>query len=131
MPRVSAAFFTMTFVYLLIGMVWGQYMGASEDHTLYPAHAHLNLVGGVLSAIYGTFYALTQNTTLSPRMAWINFAFSVAGVVVMIGALAVFLSHGNDPQYVPFMVTGEILNVLGMLTFGISVFRELTRARTA
>jgi len=31
MPRVSAAFFTLTFIYLLIGMVWGQYMGASED----------------------------------------------------------------------------------------------------
>ncbi len=130
MPRVSAAFFTLTFIYLLIGMIWGQYMGASEDHTLYPAHAHLNLVGGVLSAIYGTFYALTQNSAkFSAWLAWINLVFSVSGVVVMITSLAIFLSNGNDPKYVPGMVTGEILNVLGMLTFGISVLRELVRSR--
>jgi hypothetical protein len=129
MPRVSAAFFTLSFLYLLIGMIWGQYMGASEDHTLYPAHAHLNLVGGVLSAVYGTFYALTEKTTLQPRMAWINLVFSLTGVIVMIGSLAIFLSHGNDPKYVPGMVTGEILNVIGMLVFGVSVLRELVRKR--
>src|SRR5690242_677255 len=110
MPRVSAAFFTLTFIYLLIGMIWGQYMGASEDHTLYPAHAHLNLVGGVLSAIYGTFYALTQaSPKFSPRLAWINLLLSFAGVAVMVGSLTLFLANGNDPQFVPGMVTGEIL----------------------
>jgi hypothetical protein len=128
MPRVSAAFFMLTVVYLLIGMIWGQYMAAMNDHTLYPAHAHLNLIGGVLAAVFGTFYALTQ-TTYSPRLAWINFILAFLGVAVLIPALATFLASGNDPKFIPVMVTGEILTTLSMATFGISVLRELVRRR--
>jgi len=49
----------------------------------------------------------------------------------MVGSLTLFLANGNDPKFVPGMVTGEILNVLGLLTFGVSVVRELTRARVS
>jgi len=45
MPRVSAAFFATGVICVLIGMGWGMYMGANENFTLAPAHAHLNLLG--------------------------------------------------------------------------------------
>jgi hypothetical protein len=126
MPRVSAAFFSMTVVYLLIGMAWGEYMGATEDHSMFPAHAHLNLVGGVLSAIYGTFYALTP-ATLSPRLAWTNFVVSTVGIVIFIPALATILK--GDVTYLPFDIAGELLSIVGLLIFGFSVARELLRPR--
>jgi hypothetical protein len=110
MPRVSAAFFFTGVVCVLIGMSYGMYMGAREDFTLAAAHAHLNLVGWVTMALYGTFYALTQDT-------------------VMIPALAMFLSHANNPEYVPIMVTGEVLTLAGMALFAVSVLRELLRQR--
>ncbi|HEY4943270.1 MAG TPA: hypothetical protein VII56_17705 [Rhizomicrobium sp.] len=130
MPRVSAAFFATGVVCVLIGMAWGMRMGATEDMTLAPAHAHLNLVGWVTMALYGTFYALTRGT-MSVRLAWINYAFSLLGGVVMIPSLTLFLSNGNDPKYIPFMVVGEVLTSIAMLVFAISVFRELFRARPA
>lgn len=130
MPRVSAAFFATGVLFVLTGMALGMYMGATENFTLASVHAHLNLVGWVTMALYGTFYALTRGT-LSVGMAWINYVLSLAGGLVMLPALAMFLTHGNDPKYVPVMVTGEILTALGMATFGISVFRELFRARPA
>ena len=130
MPRVSAAFFATGVVCVLIGMAWGMHMGASQNMTLAPAHAHLNLVGWVTMALYGTFYALTRGT-MSVSLAWINYAFSLLGGVVMIPSLTLFLSNGNDPKYIPFMVAGEILTVIAMLVFAISVFRELFRARPA
>jgi hypothetical protein len=126
MPRVSAAFFTMTVIYLLIGMAWGEYMGATEDHSLFPAHAHLNLVGAVLAAIYGTFYALTA-PTMSPRWAWANFIVSTIGIVIFIPALVTILK--GDLTYLPFNIAGELLSVLGLLIFGVSVLRELVRKR--
>jgi hypothetical protein len=128
MPRVSAAFFALGIVCVLIGMVWGMWMGANESFTLAQAHAHLNLVGWVTMALYGTFYALTRGT-MSNTLAWLNFAVSFVGVVVMIGALTLFLAHGNDPRYVPIMVPGEIATALGAAIFAVSVFRELFRAR--
>ncbi|HEX4292923.1 MAG TPA: hypothetical protein VHZ29_02205 [Rhizomicrobium sp.] len=130
MPRVSAAFFATGVVCVLAGMIYGMVMGATENMTLAPAHAHLNLVGWVTMGLYGTFYALTRGT-MSVRLAWINYAFSTAGVLIMIPALALFLHAGNDPKFVPFMVAGEGLTVIGLLVFAVAVFRELVRRRPA
>jgi hypothetical protein len=126
MPRVSVAFFAIGVVYVLIGMAWGMYMGAANDVTMAPAHAHLNLLGWVTMALYGVFYALTRQT-MSARLAWANLIASGLGVLVLIPSLAMFLGHSNDPKYIPVMVVGEVLTVLGMLIFGVSVLRELLR----
>ena len=128
MPRVSAAFFMTGALFLLIGMCWGMAMAMTENFTLAPAHAHLNLLGWVTMALYGTFYALTRQT-MSPRLAWANFIVSGLGVLVLIPSLTLFLGHGNEPKYIPVMVVGEVLTVLGMLIFGASVGRELLRPR--
>jgi len=128
MPRVSAAFFATGVLAVLAGMSLGMYMGSHEDFTLAAAHAHLNLVGWVTMALYGTFYALTRGT-MSNRLAWINYVISTVGVIVMITGLTLFLAHGRDPQYVPIMVPGEIITTLGMAVFAVSVFRELFRSR--
>src|SRR5690348_15436275 len=62
MPRVSAAFFVTGGLLLLSGMMLGEYMGAHENFTLSPLHAHINLLGWVTLALYGTFYTLTKDT---------------------------------------------------------------------
>jgi hypothetical protein len=127
MPRVSAAFFALGVICLLIGMGMGMNMGASEDFTLMPAHAHLNLLGWVTMAIYGTFYALTH-ASLKPKLAWTNFILAAIGVVVMIPSLALYLP-AHDAKFIPGIVVGEVATVLSLLTFAISVYRELVRPR--
>ena len=82
MPRVSAAFFAIASLMLLAGMALGEYMGAKEDFALAPAHAHLNLLGWVTMALYGTFYALTRGTMSIP-LAWTNFILSAVGGIAM------------------------------------------------
>jgi hypothetical protein len=129
MPRVSAAFFAIGVVYLLLGMSWGMHMGAAEDFAMAPAHAHLNLLGWVTMAIYGTFYALTHSS-LSPKLAWTNFALAAIGVAVMIPSLALYLAS-HDAKYVAGIVAGEIATVLSLLVFAVSVYRELVRTRPA
>jgi hypothetical protein len=44
-------------VMILIGLIMGVAMGASEDFRLMPAHAHLNLVGFVAVFLVGLYYA--------------------------------------------------------------------------
>ena len=130
MPKVSAAFFAVGVLCALIGMLAGMHMGASADMRLMPAHAHLNLLGWVTMALYGTFYALTRDT-YSPRLAWANFIVATLSILVLLPALSLFLLNANDPKYVPVMITGEVLTVLGMVIFAISVVRELARKRVA
>jgi hypothetical protein len=127
MPRVSAAFFMTGALFLLIGMCWGMGMAMTENFTLAPAHAHLNLLGWVTMSIYGGFYALTRET-MSPRLAWINYGCATLGVVIMIPTLAVFLTTGNQALG-PVIGLGGVLNIIALLTFSVSAYRELKRAR--
>jgi len=127
MPRVSAAFFALGVVCLFIGMMMGAEMGKSEDFTLMPAHAHLNLLGWVTMAIYGIFYALTH-ASLKPKLAWTNFALAAIGVAAMIPSLALYLP-AHDAKFIPGIMVGEIATVLSLLTFAISVYHELVRPR--
>lgn len=128
MPRVSAAFFAVGVLCALCGMGFGMWMGAHADFTAAPAHAHLNLVGWVTMALYGTFYALTRNT-LPVKQAWIQFAISTIGILVMIPSLFLLLLNGNDPKFEPGVTAGSIFVFLGMLIFAVSVFKELARKR--
>lgn len=125
MPRISAIFFTFGVVAMLVGMSLGMHMGASGDFTLVPVHAHLNLLGFVVMAVYGSFYALVKN--FSEKLAWINFGFSAAGVLVMTPFLALMLSSG-DESLEPFVGLGGALAMIGLIAFGVSVFLELTRS---
>lgn len=127
MPRVSAAFFALGVICLFIGMAMGAQMGASEDFTLMPAHAHLNLLGWVTMAIYGTFYALIH-ASLKPKLAWTNFALAAIGVLLLIPSLALYLP-AHDAKFIPGIIVGEIATVSSLLTFAISVYRELVRPR--
>jgi hypothetical protein len=126
MPRVSAAFFTVGVLCVLLGMAWGMDMGASNNLVEMPAHAHLNLVGWATMSLYGTFYALTKDT-MAPRLAWLNFIVSLVGLVVMIPALALMLISG--PKFLPGVMAGSIITFIGALIFLISVLRELFRRR--
>ena len=114
MPRLSLAFFSTGAAFGLAGMVWGSVMGARNDFTLAPAHAHLNLLGWVALSVMGAFYALA-GARAPMRLGWINFALSSLGVVVTIPALAKLLS--GDKSVLPFLQAGEGLVILGMLTF--------------
>jgi len=129
MPKVSAAFFLVGALLVLCGMGLGEYMGAHQDFTLAPLHAHINLLGWVTLALYGTFYALTKET-YSPRLAWINFWLSTIGVLAMIPVLYLTLTAPDGgTKYGPLAGATGGIAALGLLVFLISVFREFARKR--
>ena len=43
---------------LVVGMLWGIEMGIRQDFAMAPAHAHFNLVGGVLLFVFGLYYRM-------------------------------------------------------------------------
>lgn len=118
MPRLSLAFFTAAVLYGLAGMVWGAYMGSTEVFTLAPAHAHLNLVGWVTLSLMGGFYALAGERA-PVRLGWANFVVSNVGVLVMIAALARFLS--GDRAAAGVLIGGTVITILGMILFALAV----------
>jgi hypothetical protein len=99
---------------VLTGMAWGVWMGAHQDFTMAPAHAHLNLLGFVALSIMGTFYALAGERA-PIRLAWVNFVLSFGSVIVLIPMLAKLL--GGDTAIGPMMAGPELAAIAGMVTF--------------
>lgn len=125
MSRISIAFFAAAVLYALTGMVLGIAMGASEDHTLAPVHAHINLLGWASLALMGTFYGLAGN--LAPvKLAWLNFVVSNVGNLITLPLLALLLQ--GDRAVIPVMALGELIIVLGMLLFAAAVVAVARRA---
>jgi ABC-type proline/glycine betaine transport system permease subunit len=109
-------------------MIWGIHLGVTDNFTLAPAHAHLNLIGWATSGLYGVFYALTKET-MAPKLAWTQFWISTIGVAIMIPSLALFLLDPTVQTYMPGVAIGSLLVLVGLIMFGVSVVREFTRKR--
>ena len=125
MPRVSLWFFAVAPVYVLIGMGFGIFMGATQNFTLAPAHAHLNLIGWVTMALYGTFYALAREA--STKLAWTVFWLNNAAASIMFPSLALVLTQGESSPFLLPLIISEFLALGGMLCFVYSVWSVLLR----
>ena len=56
MIALNTCWLRIAVVYFVVAVILGVVMGASGDHTLFPVHAHLNLLGWVSAAIIGLIY---------------------------------------------------------------------------
>lgn len=127
--RLPLAFFTTAAICGLGGMVWGAILGATQDFTTSPAHAHLNLLGWTSLGLMGLFYALFGDR-VSSRLGWINWGLSTLGVVVMIPALGFYLTGRKGLTETGLMI-GPVFAVLGMLVFLVSVLSAWRRPTVA
>ena len=125
MPRVALWFFAVAPIYVLIGMGFGIYMGASMDFTLAPAHAHLNLIGWVTMALYGTFFALAP--AASTKLAWAVFWLNNIAICIMFPSLAMVLSYGEASNFVLPLIVSEFLAFAGMASFIVAVWSVLLK----
>ena len=83
MKAIPRLYFATAALFALIGMAWGIHMSATTDHTLAPAHGHLNLIGFVMMAVFGAYYALAPKAAAS-RLALIHYGLSVLTVIVLV-----------------------------------------------
>jgi hypothetical protein len=125
MPRVSLWFFAVAPLYVLIGMGLGMFMGASNNFTLAPAHAHLNLIGWVTMALYGTFYALAREA--SKKLAWTVFWLNNVAVSIMFPSLSMLLIQGENSPFLLPLIISEFIAFAAMLCFAFSVWSVLMK----
>jgi hypothetical protein len=106
-------------VYLMVGVGLGIAMGSTEDFTLRPVHAHLNLLGWATLALAGLMYGVYPDAGRS-RLARIHFWLHNLSLPVMMVSLAWFLK--GHPEIVPVLAAAEILAAGGVLAFAANVF---------
>jgi hypothetical protein len=109
--------------YAVVGLALEIYMAASQNHGELVAHAHILLIGFVISFIYGIIHKLWLDKP-SRAIATIQFALHQAAAVTL--SVGLFLVYGN---ILPALVLDPILGIaaigvlLGMLLMLYMVIR--------
>ena len=111
----------MSVVILLVGMLAGIAMGIEQNFQLAPAHAHLNLIGGVLLFLFGLYYRLIPaagTSTLAKIQGWLH----MGGAIVFPLGVALVLLKGPSFEIAP--IAGSLIVVAAMALFTVIVFRN-------
>ena len=125
MPRISRFYFAMAITYLMIGISVGLHMSIIHDHSAVGAHAHINLLGWVTSAVFGGYYALNPQKA-EGWLPWTQYILYSVGLVVMLPALYMMLTGTSG--FEPAVAAGSMAVAAAVVLFAAVVF---TRGRTA
>ena len=107
-------------VLLLVGMLAGIAMGILQDFALAPAHAHLNLVGGVLLFLIGLYYRLVPEagtSMLAKVQGWLH----IVGAILFPAGIALVVLKG--PSFIAAPIVGSLIVVAAMAMFMVIVLR--------
>ena len=130
MPRISNLFFRTAVLFLIVGVMMGLQMAISQNHNVIGAHAHVNLLGWVTSAIFGGYYALNP-AKAERRLAMVHYAVYTLGVAMMAAALYLLLL--GNPAMEPVVAVSALITFAGVLIFAWMVFapENVTLGRSA
>ena len=122
--NLSRNFLLIGIVYLLVGMVLGSYMGATENHTLAPVHAHINLLGFTLMAIFAVVYKLYPSMS-EAALATYHFWLHQLGTLILVVGLFLMMS-GMVPAATisPIFPVAEGLLIIGIAILGWNVLKN-------
>lgn len=125
--KASSLSFQAAVLFVLAGMVWGLQMAISNDHSAFPAHAHLNLLGFVSLFLFGFYYRMHPSLDQS-RVAFAQVWIWIVGTIIM--AIGVTLVHTGHKGGDPLAAIGSIIVLAAMLSFGWLVFRSERRMKS-
>jgi formate/nitrite transporter FocA (FNT family) len=117
---IGSLMMCVSVVVLLVGMLAGIVMGIQQDFTLAPAHAHFNLVGGVLLFLFGLYYRVVPaagTTALAKVQGWLH----IIGAIAFPAGVAIVLVKG--PSLIAAPIVGSLIVTAAMALFAVIVFR--------
>ena len=118
MKSIDTTYVAIGASWLVIGMVLGIAMGASENFLFTPVHAHINLIGFACHAIFGMAYRqwpAMKASSLAPYQFWI---FVIATPITLIGL--VFTLTGGP--VLPTII-GSLGLVIGAALFCVMIWQ--------
>lgn len=113
MQGVARNFFTLAICYAIVGMMLGLAMAMSHDHAQMPTHAHIMVLGWIMSSVFAFFYHLVPAAV--SRLATLHFWLSgVSGIILVAG---LFMMIGGNPAIEPIVAAASMAFFVGMLLF--------------
>ncbi|CAN7588421.1 hypothetical protein LJR289_004257 [Pseudoduganella sp. LjRoot289] len=116
---LSRRWFLCAISYFVVGISLGVFMGASEDHTLFPVHAHINLLGWVAMSLTGLLYRVFPAAAQSVLAVWHFWLFQAAVPLMMAAVAAIYLGHREAG---PIAGISSIVVLVSVLLFWWNIF---------
>ena len=120
--RAGVIWLKLAVLYLILGISLGIAMGASQNFTLRPVHAHINLLGWTTMALAGLIYSVFPQAGAS-RLARVHFWLLNLALPVMMGALSMLLL--GHVAVAPVLAIAEVIGALAILAFAANLFLNL------
>ena len=95
MKKIDENYILLGLIWLLAGMAFGMYLGATNQLNFANSHAHANLVGFVASTLFGLIYRFFP-AMKSSKLAMPQFWIYEIGAVLLVAGKIVIDDGGSD-----------------------------------
>ncbi len=124
--RMAALWARTALIWFLAAMLFGMYLGMTQQFHMSSPHAHMGLLGWVSSGLFAFLYALCgENLPKRARGHWVSHNLGTATMVV---ALFLTIRSGGDERIAVFIPIGGAIVILSALWLAIMLWPRL-RAR--
>lgn len=113
--------------FAVFGMGVGIYMAISHNHVPHPAHAHILLLGFVVSVIYRLWLSEAPAMLATVQTA----LHEIGAAVLSIGLLLLFGGAASEAQLEPLLAMGSFSTIAGAIVMLYQVVRAGQGQRAA
>lgn len=114
--------------YAILGLALGIFMAASKDHGQLVTHAHIMLIGFVVSFIYGLCHKLWLNNSTSKLAVTQYYVHQVGTLVILIGLFLYYGKFVSIETIDPVLAISSIAVFAGMVMMKILFIKSLKEA---
>jgi putative solute:sodium symporter small subunit len=107
-----------------VGLALGIFMAATNNHSELVAHAHILLIGFVLSFIYGMIHKLwlvQPNRAVAKFQFWLH---QIAAITISVGLFLIYGNHVDASKLDAILGIASVGVLLGMLLMVYMVLRS-------
>ena len=115
---IDSTYVAIGALWLVLGMILGIVMGASENFLFMPVHAHINLVGFACHSVFGMAYRqwpTMKTSSLAPYQFWI---FVIATPITLVGLVFTLTGGPALPT-----IIGSLGLVIGAALFCVLIWQ--------
>lgn len=125
MNKMSNWFLRLAVLYLIAGVSLGLFMAASHDHSMFPVHAHLNLLGWVSMSLFGLFYRAFPQAA---QTGWATAHFWIYVPSHLVQMVLLTLLFRGYTMVEPALVVASSLVGVAILCFAFLVWKSTRHA---
>jgi len=117
-------FLLIGFGYAILGMLLGIFMAASQNHVQHVTHAHIMLLGFVVSFIYAVCHKLWLHNP-STTLVIIQYYLHLVGSLIIVAGL--FLLYGGYVSLAvldPILAVGSIMSLISLVMMKLALIKS-------